>query len=106
MRRFHETDESWREVIREFHGRLLPALRDAVLSGDAHMVQNGCDASRYFYEYDLIPTLLVALEDDANPHREATAQTLIDLADELFQDLAGARTSAVAAIRSFHGATP
>jgi HEAT repeat protein len=89
--RFHEMSDQWREVIREFHGRLLPALRDAVLSGDVHLVENGCDAARLFCEYDLIPTLLVALEDDTNPYRETVARTLIDLADALFQDLAGER---------------
>lgn len=88
VRRFHEMDESWKEAIREFHGRLLPVLRDAVLSGDPHFVESGCQAACCFYEYDLIPTLLIALEDEANAHRETAALALINLADALYRDLA------------------
>ncbi len=91
VRRFHEMDDAWREVVREFHGRMLPALRDAVLSSDVHLVENGCQAAEYFCEYDLIPTLLVALEDEGNVHRETVASSLTNLADALFQDLAGTR---------------
>lgn len=91
VRRYASIDDAWKKVIQEYSGRLLPALRDALLSSDAEFAANGCLTARMFREYDLIPTLIVALEDDANPNREAAAAALSDLADELYQDLAQSR---------------
>jgi HEAT repeat protein len=91
VRRRASIDDAWKKVIQEYSGRLLPALRDALLSSDREFANNGCLVARMFREYDLIPTLILALEDDANPNREAAAAALSDLADELYQDLAQSR---------------
>lgn len=91
IRRRKSIDDAWKKIILEFPGRLLPALRDAVLSVDPELAAEGCATARIFREYDLIPTLIVALEDDANPNRDAAAAALSDLADELYQDLATTR---------------
>jgi HEAT repeat protein len=91
IRRRASIDDAWKKIIQDYPGRFLPALRDAVLSADPEFAAEGCRTAKLFREYDLIPTLIVALEDETNPSRDVAAQTLTDLADELYQDLAGTR---------------
>lgn len=91
VRRRESIDDAWKKIIQDYPGRLLPALRDALLSSDPESANNGCLAARMLREYDLIPTMIVAMEDDGNPNREAAAAALTDLADELYHDLAQTR---------------
>lgn len=87
IRRVHTMDERWRELLRERRGRISPALRDAVLGSDPQMVTNGCRAAIWFCEYDLIPTLINAMENEAHEHADLAAETLLALAELLYQDL-------------------
>lgn len=89
IRRMHQISERWRQIIDEHRGRMTQALRNAVLDSDDQMCRNGCQAILWFREYDLIPTLVNACEDDANPHAELAAQTLLSLTDLLYEELSG-----------------
>ena len=72
---------------------MTPALREAILDSDRQMRVNGCEAAVSFRQYDLIPTLLNALEDTGQPQAAILGQTLMDLADQLCRDLAASRQS-------------
>jgi len=90
LARLHNAGTRWREIIEDNKGRMTHALRDGVLGQDARLGTNACQAILWFREYDLVPVLLQALEDDAHPRGKLAAETLVALADMLFEDLAAA----------------
>ena len=67
MARWHELDERRRQLIAENPRRISAAVRDAILSTDAVTCANGCDALLRIREYELIPTLVAAVEQAGNP---------------------------------------
>jgi HEAT repeat protein len=91
VRRLHQINQRWETIIDEKHGRLTRALRDAVLATDPQLCANGCRGVLWFREYDLLPALVTAAEDDANPNRELAATTLLKLAELLYEELAAPR---------------
>jgi len=88
VRRLHEAGPQWRDILRENQGGMAHALRDAVLDTDRQMALNGCQAILWFREYDLMPALVNALEDEANPNADLVTSTLMELADLLYEELA------------------
>lgn len=91
VRRLHAFSEEWRAVVLDGHGRLSLALRDAILSRDSQFCTNGCQAIVAAREYDLVQTLITALEDETNPYAELAGQTLLTLVESLYEELAGPR---------------
>ncbi len=91
VRRLHELNPRWEAIVDERHGRMAAALRDAVLATDSQLCQNGCRAILWFHEYDLLPALVNAAEDESNPNRELVATTLLQLAELLYDELAAPR---------------
>jgi len=91
VRRLHVIDARWKAILEEKHGRMTHALRDAVLSADAQLCQNGCQGVLWFREYDLTPALLNAAEDESNPNRDLVGATLLSLAELLYDELATPR---------------
>ena len=68
LSRLHALDNGLIDVIRENRGRLTTAIRGAILGSDPHMCNNGFQAVLWFAEYDLIPALINAAEDESNPN--------------------------------------
>ena len=62
-----------------------------VLSTDPRIVGNGCEAALWFREYALMPTLVSAMEDPANPNAALAGTTLLSLAEHLDRELTGPR---------------
>ena len=91
LRCLHTIDESWTAIFRENRGRMSSTLRDAVLGSDSQMFANGCQAILWFREYDLMPALINASEDEANPNSDTAAKTIVELSELLYQELAGPR---------------
>ncbi len=91
LRRFDQLDPDWKPILHEHRGRMTGALRDAVLGSDQQMCRNACEAAVWFREYDLVPTLITAAEDQNNPNRERVAATLFRLACDLYDELANPR---------------
>ncbi len=89
--RWHTLSRRWKKIVADSGGRLSSAIRDAILSPDEQLHQNGCDAVLTLREYDLIPLLVKAAEDTANPRAEHSAETLLLLADSLCEELAAPR---------------
>jgi HEAT repeat protein len=88
LRRWGALDGRWKGLIKRHRGRMIWALRDAVLGNDARLCASGCDAAVWFREYDLIPALLNTLSDPVNPSADLVATTLLGLADQLYEELA------------------
>lgn len=91
LRRIERVGREWAGVLQEFRGRMAAALRDAVLGDDEQMCRNGCRAILWFGEYDLMPVLINTAEDAAHPNADRAASTLLELAEQLYQELAASR---------------
>jgi HEAT repeat protein len=91
VRRWPGLSERWKSIIAEHPGRISTALRDALLGADEALCASACDAVLYLREYDQMPALINAAEDEANPHREQNARTLVELAELLYDELAAPR---------------
>jgi HEAT repeat protein len=81
----------WKTIIRQHRGRLTGALRDAILGTDPGLCENGCRAAVMFRDYDLVPTLLTALDAPGQPNADMAAQTTLDLVEALCEELSGGR---------------
>jgi HEAT repeats len=91
IRRLHLLDDRTRAVVYEHRASFAQALRDAVLSTDPRVIANGCEAALWFREYDLMSTLVSAMEDSANSNAALAATTLLSLAEHLDDELTGPR---------------
>jgi HEAT repeat protein len=91
LSRLHTLSERWKQIISDQRGGLSQALRDAVLNTDPQVSANGCQAILWFQEYDLVPALINALEDEANVNAELAARTLLALMETLYEELAAPR---------------
>ena len=88
--RLHTFDDPWRERVAENRERMVPALREAVISADRQTCINGCRAAVWLRQYDLIPALLTGLEDPSNPNATDLSEALLDLAGLLCDELSSA----------------
>ncbi len=93
LRRLPRMSQRSRAVVREHRGRLSGALRDAVLGSDPQACLTACETAAWLGEYDLIPTLLNALDDRGGAPLAALARTVLELADGLRDELAAPRNS-------------
>jgi len=91
LRRLHTLDDGCKRLVRKHQGRMTQSLRDALLDSDRQVCANGCRAAVWFREYDLIPALITALEDQSNPHAELAGNTLLELTEQLYAELAAPR---------------
>ncbi|MDP6446883.1 MAG: HEAT repeat domain-containing protein, partial [Pirellulaceae bacterium] len=91
IKRWDTLSDRWKNSIAERGGRVSGAVRDAILSSDAELRANGCDAVLWLKEYDLIPALVNAAEESGSELADLSAQTLIELGELLFEELAAPR---------------
>ncbi len=91
IKRLHTINDRWKDILQEKYSRMTAVLRDAVLSSDHQLCVNGCQAALWFLEYDLMPALINAAEDEAHPNKELAAETLLKLAELLYDELAQPR---------------
>jgi HEAT repeat protein len=91
LRRLHQLDPKWRDLLQEYRGTMSHALRDALLSSDRQACANGCQAVLWFHEYDLMPALITVLENESNPNSSLAASTALALAELFYEDLAGTK---------------
>jgi len=95
LRRFPDFNDRWKAIVGQHPGRLTPTLREAVLGADPLLCRNACQAAVAFREYDLIPTLLTAIEGDGRPNGDAVVETIAALVERLYEELAGRGEPAV-----------
>ena len=90
LRRIPSLSQRWKYIIHQHGGRLTGTMRDAVLGSDETMFNNACTAAVMFSDYDLIPTLLTILEDASQLKVSKGAETLMQLAMQLYDEVAHA----------------
>jgi hypothetical protein len=87
LRRTSSLSQRWKYIIQAQSGRLTGAMRDAVLGHDEALAQKACTAAVMFSNFDLIPTLLTALESPSQSKVEMASATLMKLIDQLCGEL-------------------
>jgi HEAT repeat protein len=91
LRRWGALDAARRQIVAERPGWLHEGLREALLGGDAARCQTACEVILYVKDYDLMPVLITAAEDQSNPLAGQAARTLRSLAERLYDELAAPR---------------
>lgn len=91
IRRLHTHGQVWQSLLADSRGRMTLALRDALLGTESQTSRNACQAVLWLREYDLVPALVAAAEDETHGHADLAAQTLLSLAELLYQELAAPR---------------
>ncbi len=82
----------WKTIIRQHRSRMTGALRDAILGDDPELCEKGCRAAVIFRDYDLVATLLTAMEAKGEElTRSLLPQTVLELVQTLCEELAGVR---------------
>ncbi|MBW3597151.1 MAG: HEAT repeat domain-containing protein, partial [Planctomycetes bacterium] len=88
IRRWDHLGSRWKEIIASRSERMLAALRDALVSEDPTLGAHACYATVWIREYDLAPLLINLAESADHPHRDLAAQSLLELAELLYEELA------------------
>jgi HEAT repeat protein len=88
LRRIPLLSQRWKFIIQQHAGRLTGTLREAILGSDETQCRNALMAAVMFSNYDLIPTLLTALEDASPSKANPAAETLLQLAMQLYEEIA------------------
>ncbi|MCL4190882.1 MAG: hypothetical protein KJZ87_03985 [Thermoguttaceae bacterium] len=87
VNRLHTLAERPRRIVYQHQEAMAEAIREAILSADEQACSNGCLAAAWFREYEVMPTLVHALESGSR-HGELLGRTLVETADSLCRDLA------------------
>ncbi len=87
IRRWDELTERWKWTIAQHPRQVVPAVRNAILSSDETLCANGCDALLRIREYELIATLVTAAREASDPQASLTADTLVQLAERMHEEL-------------------
>jgi len=87
LRRWEGLSPEWREVVKQQHDRMDKVLREAVLSNDQAACRTACNAALWLEHYDLIPSLVHALQEPVAASADMLAETLLGLAERLYRDL-------------------
>ena len=80
--------QRWKYIIQHHAGRMTGTMRDAMLGSDETQYLSACKGAVMFSDYDLIPTLLTALEDSSQSKADTAAETLMQLAVQLYEETA------------------
>ena len=88
LRRLDTMDERWKQIVGETPERLLPAMREAMATGDARLCATACRAAVSYRQYDCLPALINALENPVWPGSDLAGRTLAELIDALCGELA------------------
>jgi hypothetical protein len=88
LRRIPSLIQRWKIIIQQHAGLLTGTLRDAMIGSDETQYANACMAAVMFSDYNLIPTLLAVLEDPSQSKADRAAETLMQLAMQLYGELA------------------
>ena len=91
LRRWDRLSERHTVTIAEQSHRMAGALRRAVLGADDDLLGKGLDAVVRLREYDLLPTLMTAAEDRANPRAKDAGRAALGLCEMLYEELTSAR---------------
>jgi hypothetical protein len=92
IQHFHTLSDHDQAVARDAHRTMphhaAPALKAAVLRGDAALCQNACRLIALAGDADLFAVLVKAAEDKKHHHREVIGKTILELATQVRHELA------------------
>jgi HEAT repeat protein len=88
VRRLDSLGERSGRIVAAHVGRMVPTLREAVLTDDLALCRNACRAAISYRQYELIPALIPALENAVGATSDMAAKTFLELAEMLSVDLA------------------
>ncbi len=84
--RWERWDADWRRRLAGEGARFASAVRGALLSSDERIWRIGCDAVLSIREYDLVPVLLLAVEEREGWVSEMAADTVLGLCQKLREE--------------------
>ncbi len=88
IRRVPHLSERWKYIIHQHSGCLTAAMREAMLVSDDTQYANACTAAVMFGDFNLIPTLLIILEDRHQSKADRAADSMMQLTSQLYDLLA------------------
>jgi len=91
LRRWNDLSARWKTQIAERPGWLSGAIRTAVVNRNRQLYECGCAAVVYTRDYDLIPVLVAAASDRANPYAPLAATATLELAELLAEEVVSPR---------------
>ncbi len=86
-----EWREPLRELVAEKLGWLSGAIKGALAEGSEPLVRNACEAALATRDIDQIPALAAAASNPKNRHQALAAETVVLLAEMLFDELQAPR---------------
>lgn len=91
LRRWDQLPDRWKSQIAQRGDWLAGAVRKALLDVHDDLHRIGCEAAVHTRDYDVIPLLVSAAMDGATTHGDRAAQTVLQLAEQLADELAAPR---------------
>jgi len=91
LRRWDQLPERWKAQIAQRSDWLAGAVRKALLDVHEDLHRIGCEAAVHTRDYDVIPLLVTAAIEGATTHAVRAAQTVLQLAEQLAEELAAPR---------------
>jgi HEAT repeat protein len=91
LKRWNNLESSLREVVKVRPARLSTTLRNIILEPTHELCEPACRVALEIDEYDLIPVLAHAAEDETHEHRQLLLDTMLQLADNLMYQLSQPR---------------
>lgn len=91
VQRWGRLSEHWKQQIIEHPRQIAPAIRDAIVSCDAKLCANACEALLRIRDFELIPVLVNTIEDPESPCARMLAETLIGMCELLQEEISGDR---------------
>lgn len=80
---WEKLEPSLRDTVKERPGRLPDTLRNIVTESDHPLCKRACQVALEIDEYDLIPALAHAAENEEHQHHDVVLDTILQLADNL-----------------------
>ncbi len=91
LRRWDQLPDRWKTQIAQRGDWLAGAIRKALLDVHDDLHRIGCEAAVHTRDYDVIPLLVTAATEGATKHADRAVQTVLLLAEQLADELAGPR---------------
>jgi hypothetical protein len=91
LSRIADLPHHWKTLIHQNADRMTGVLRAALLDEDESLCLNACRAAVMFEDYEVIPALLAAMEKGSRAKADMAAETLLQLAVGLYDELEHSR---------------
>ncbi len=94
FRRLPTLDPQCRQIVVQNADRLTPVINEVLENSSPSELAAACEAAMTYRLYAVIPALAQAIVRAASAHTEIIAQTILQLTDQFYSDLAGGHSAA------------